>query len=63
MLYPSKEGHHSNTHTHRGMIGRKTARRHKAIEDSLMFKIRQSENNIRPDLIYKELDDDIDDKT
>jgi len=45
------------------MIGRKTARRHKAIEDSLMFKIRQSENNIRPDLIYKELDDDIDDKT
>jgi len=45
------------------MIGRETAARHKLIQDGFVFEISQSQDDIRPRLVDKELDAYICDKT
>ena len=63
IFYPSKQWHHSDTHSNRCMIRRETARRHKFVQESFIFQISQSQKNIWSDLIHEKLDPYIYDNT
>jgi len=63
VFYSPKQRHHSDTHGKCRMIGRETAARHKLIQDGFVFEISQSQDDIRPRLVDKELDAYICDKT